>query len=163
MHTTNVARVTARSALVTLLVLTAGCGRASVVDPRASPAPPTPTAAPTPAPAVVVIDPGHNGANARHTAEINRLVDAVTLRKPCDTTGTATDSGYTESAFNFDVAQRLAAVLRRSGIRVVFTRTTDDGWGPCITQRAAVGNRNRADAAVSVHADGGPRPDAGST
>src|SRR5207245_6001827 len=52
-------------------------------------------------------------------SEINRLVDAVTLRKPCDTTGTATDAGYSESAYNFDVAQRLAGLLRQAGARVV--------------------------------------------
>jgi N-acetylmuramoyl-L-alanine amidase len=104
----------------------------------------------------VVIDPGHNGGNAAHTAEINRLVDAVTLRKPCDTTGTATDAGYAETAYNFDVARRLAGLLRQAGARVVLTRTNDSGWGPCITERAAIGNRARADVAVSIHADGGP-------
>jgi N-acetylmuramoyl-L-alanine amidase len=104
----------------------------------------------------IIIDPGHNGANAAHSREINRLVDAVTLRKPCDSTGTATDSGYSESAFNLDVAQRLAAILRASGYRVVLTRTNDTGWGPCITERAAIGNLNHAVAAISIHADGGP-------
>ena len=32
----------------------------------------------------------------------------------------------------------------------------NDGWGPCITERAAIGNRAHADAAISIHADGGP-------
>ena len=36
------------------------------------------------------------------------------------------------------------------------TRTTNSGWGPCITERAAIGNRAHADAAISIHADGGP-------
>ena len=103
-----------------------------------------------------MIDPGHNGGNAAHARDINRLVDAVTLHKPCDTTGTATDAGYTESAFNLDVARRIAAVLRAQGVRVVLVRTTDTGWGPCITERAAIGNRAHADAALSIHADGGP-------
>jgi N-acetylmuramoyl-L-alanine amidase len=39
---------------------------------------------------------------------------------------------------------------------VVLTRTTNDGVGPCIDERAAVGNRAEADAAISIHADGGP-------
>jgi N-acetylmuramoyl-L-alanine amidase len=104
----------------------------------------------------VLIDPGHDGGNATHPSEVDRLVDAVTLRKPCDTTGTATDSGYAESAFNLDVALRLAAILRARGVHVVMTRTTDAGWGPCITERAAAGNRIHADAAISIHADGGP-------
>ena len=104
----------------------------------------------------VAVDPGHNGGNYLHTAEINRLVDAGTLRKACDTTGTATDDGYTEAAYNLDVALRLARILRADGARVVLTRTTNTGWGPCITERAAIGNRARADAAISIHADGGP-------
>jgi N-acetylmuramoyl-L-alanine amidase len=104
----------------------------------------------------IAIDPGHNGRNWAHPAEINRLVDAGTLRKACDTTGTATRSGYTESAFTFDVALRLRRALRKAGATVVLTRPTNAGWGPCITERAAIGNRARADAAVSIHADGGP-------
>jgi N-acetylmuramoyl-L-alanine amidase len=116
---------------------------------------PSPGAAPL-AGKIVVVDPGHNGANHRHPSEIGRLVDAGTLRKPCDTTGTATDGGYAEAAYNLDVALRLARILRAGGARVVLTRTTDTGWGPCITERAAIGNRAHADAAISVHADGGP-------
>ena len=104
----------------------------------------------------IAVDPGHNGRNWAHPAEINRLVDAGTLHKACDTTGTSTASGYTEPAFTFDVALRLRALLRAAGARVVLTRTSNDGWGPCITERAAIGNRVSADAAISIHADGGP-------
>lgn len=105
----------------------------------------------------VVLDPGHNPGNFAHPAEIARLVDAGTLRKPCDTTGTAAASGYTEAAFTWDVSRRAAAILRRWGAHVVLTRgASSPAWGPCITKRAAIGNRARADAAVSVHADGGP-------
>jgi N-acetylmuramoyl-L-alanine amidase len=105
---------------------------------------------------VIVIDPGHNGQNYAHSIEINRLVSAGTIRKACDTTGTETNDGYTEAAYTFDVSLRLAALLRRGGARVILTRKTNDGWGPCITERAAIGNRAHADAAVSIHADGGP-------
>jgi len=104
----------------------------------------------------IAVDPGHNGRNWAHPEKINRLVDAGTLRKACDTTGTATASGYTEPAFTFDVAVRLRRILRRAGAKVVLTRASNSGWGPCITERAAIGNRARADAAVSIHADGGP-------
>lgn len=106
--------------------------------------------------ATIVVDPGHNGRNWAHPEQVNRLVDAGTLRKACDTTGTSTASGYAEPAYTFDVARRLARILRASGATVVLTRATNAGWGPCITERAAIGNRARADAAVSVHADGGP-------
>ena len=83
-------------------------------------------------------------------------MDAGTLRKACDTTGTATASGYAEPAFTWDVAVRLRRLLRASGATVVLTRSSNAGWGPCITERAAIGNRAGADAAVSIHADGGP-------
>ena len=106
--------------------------------------------------ATIAVDPGHNGRNWAHPEEINRLVDAGTLRKACDTTGTATASGYAEPAFTWDVAVRLRRMLRASGATVVLTRSSNAGWGPCITERAAIGNRAEADAAVSIHADGGP-------
>jgi N-acetylmuramoyl-L-alanine amidase len=107
---------------------------------------------------VVAIDPGHTGANGSHTTEINRLVPAGGFRKACDTTGTETNGTppYTEATFNFDVAQRLAADLRHQGVTVVMTRSSNDGWGPCVDQRAAIGNQAHADAAISIHADGGP-------
>lgn len=104
----------------------------------------------------IVVDPGHDGANGAHPEAINRLVDIGNARKECDTTGTATDAGYRESAYTFDVARRLQAVLEARGATVVLTRTSDDGVGPCIDERARIGNQARADAAISIHADGGP-------
>ena len=79
-----------------------------------------------------------------------------TQTRACDTTGTATDDGYSEAAYTLDVALRLRAVLQAVGANVVMTRTTNDGWGPCIDQRAAIGNNAHAAAAISIHADGGP-------
>lgn len=117
---------------------------------------PAPAGLPALAGKTITIDPGHNGRNWAHPAEINRLVDAGTLHKACDTTGTSTASGYAEPAFTFDVALRLRAILRAAGAHVVLTRTSNAGWGPCITERAAIGNRAQADAAISIHADGGP-------
>jgi N-acetylmuramoyl-L-alanine amidase len=109
--------------------------------------------------ATVHVDAGHNGANGAHAAQINRSVPAGRggYRKACDTTGAQTNDGrLTESAFNLDVARRLARRLRRLGARVVMTRTANDGVGPCVNERAAIGNRARADLALSIHADGGP-------
>ncbi len=105
---------------------------------------------------VVVIDPGHNGGNGADPAYINMPVFNGRAEEACDTTGAATDSGYTEAQFNFNVAQYLAADLRAQGATVVLTRDTNTGVGPCVTQRAAIGNDAHADAAVSIHADGGP-------
>ncbi|MFI8187765.1 N-acetylmuramoyl-L-alanine amidase [Streptomyces sp. NPDC085946] len=103
---------------------------------------------------VVVIDPGHNPGNAAHTAEIGRTVDIGTHRKECDTTGTATDAGYAEAEFTLDVAHRLRALLRAQGATVRLTQDGDRPWGPCVDERARIGNEARADAAVSIHADG---------
>ncbi|MBO3747985.1 N-acetylmuramoyl-L-alanine amidase [Streptosporangiaceae bacterium NEAU-GS5] len=110
---------------------------------------------------IVVLDPGHNGGNASHPKEINRLVDIVTGRKPCNTTGTATDSGYSEHAFNWDVAIRLQKVLKKEGATVVLTRLNDQGVGPCIDARAAIGTKAKADAVLSIHADGAGPSDHG--
>jgi N-acetylmuramoyl-L-alanine amidase len=37
---------------------------------------------------------------------------------------------------------------------VKLTQNGDRPWGPCVTERAQIGNKAHADAAVSVHADG---------
>ncbi|HEX4625464.1 MAG TPA: N-acetylmuramoyl-L-alanine amidase [Solirubrobacteraceae bacterium] len=106
---------------------------------------------------VVAIDPGHNGGNASHPAQINRLVNIGNGRKACDTAGAETADGYTEAAYNLDVGLRLGRVLRAMGATVVMTRTTNTGVGPCINDRAEIGNAAHADAAISIHADGGPK------
>ncbi|MFD4526853.1 N-acetylmuramoyl-L-alanine amidase [Streptomyces sp. NPDC058470] len=103
---------------------------------------------------VVVIDPGHNPGNFQHTAEISRKVDIGTNSKECDTTGTATNAGYAEAQFTLDVARRLRTILQQQGATVKFTQNGDRSWGPCIDERAAIGNEAHADAAVSIHADG---------
>ncbi|MFG2559784.1 N-acetylmuramoyl-L-alanine amidase [Streptomyces sp. NPDC048496] len=102
----------------------------------------------------VVIDPGHNPRNHEHTREIGRQVDIGTTHKECDTTGTSTDSGYAEAEFTLDVSHRLRALLRAQGAEVVLTYDNDRPYGPCIDERARIGNDARADAVVSVHADG---------
>lgn len=105
---------------------------------------------------VVVLDPGHNGANGEHPEIINAPVDAGGFEKACNTTGTATADGYTESAFNFAVAQELRDRLTAAGIQVVMTRTDDTGVGPCVDERGQTAARAGAAALVSIHADGAP-------
>ncbi|MCY0939191.1 N-acetylmuramoyl-L-alanine amidase [Streptomyces sp. H34-S4] len=104
----------------------------------------------------VVIDPGHNTGNFKHTTEINRQVDIGTNRKECDTTGTTTNSGYMEAEFSMDVSRRLRAVLEAQGLKVVLSHEAgkERPFGPCIDERARIGNEAAADAVVSVHADG---------
>lgn len=103
---------------------------------------------------VVVIDPGHNSGNFRHTAEINRPVNIGTNSKECDTTGTSTNHGYTEAQFTLDVAHRLRTLLEGQGATVTLTHDGDRPWGPCVDERARIGNNAHADAVVSIHADG---------
>ncbi|MEV5881383.1 N-acetylmuramoyl-L-alanine amidase [Streptomyces sp. NPDC052020] len=110
---------------------------------------------------VVVVDPGHNPGNVRYPDEINRAVDVGTHHKECDTTGTSTDAGYSEAAFTLDVAHRLRDLLARQGATVRLTQDGDRPYGPCVDERARIGNEARADAAVSIHADGSAAGDRG--
>ncbi|MEM6106258.1 Rv3717 family N-acetylmuramoyl-L-alanine amidase [Mycobacterium sp. 050272] len=116
-----------------------------------------PTATATPsniAGMVVFIDPGHNGAN---DASIGRQV--TTGRggtKDCQTSGTATNSGYQEHTFTWDTALRVRAALTALGVRTALSRGNDNALGPCIDERANVANSLRPNAILSIHADGGP-------
>jgi N-acetylmuramoyl-L-alanine amidase len=137
--------------------------------PAAQAAPPAAQAAPHGGPArypptakgildgkVIVVDPGHNGGNAGAPAVIGKLIWNGRETEACDTAGAQTASGYPEALFNWNVARHLMADLRAAGATVVLTRTTNTGVGPCVTERAAIGNNAHANAAVSIHADGGP-------
>ena len=113
----------------------------------------TATASPV-AGATVFLDPGHNGAN---DGSISRQVpNGRGGTKECQTTGTATDDGYPEHSFNWDVVLRIRDQLDRLGVRTALSRGTDNAVGPCVDQRAAMANALRPDAIVSIHADGGP-------
>jgi len=135
-----------------LALLAAGC-RTDAVSVTAPPA----GAGSPPHRPVVVIDPGHNGGNIGHLDQVTRLVDAGHgIRKPCNEIGAQTASGYAEHAFTWDVAVRLRSLLATRGVDVRLTRSSDRGVGPCVDVRGRFGNVVRADAVVSVHADGGP-------
>jgi N-acetylmuramoyl-L-alanine amidase len=105
---------------------------------------------------VVVLDPGHQLGNHNYPAEIDRLVPAGGFRKPCNTTGTATDAGYPEATFAWKVALRLRDRLQALGATVVLTRhsNSERRWGPCVDVRGRAGNRIPADLKVSIHGDG---------
>jgi N-acetylmuramoyl-L-alanine amidase len=132
-------------------------GKRPGASPSASPSPSGSASAPAAGPLkgrVVVIDPGHNPGNFRHPSVINRQVDIGTGRKECDTTGTSTNDGYTEAKFTLDVAHRMRTLLERQGATVKLTQDADRPYGPCVDERARIGNTARADAVVSIHADG---------
>ena len=98
--------------------------------------------------------------NHNFPAEINRLVPAGGFSKPCNTTGTATDGGYAEATFAWNVTMKLKAKLEKSGATVVLTRTSnrEDRWGPCVDYRGRAGNTlgsgGNADLKLSIHGDG---------
>ncbi len=72
----------------------------------------------------VVIDPGHQLGNHNFPDRINRPVPAGGFTKPCNTTGTATDGGYPEATFVWEVSRLVAARLRELGWSTV--KTVDD-------------------------------------
>jgi len=164
-------------ALPAAVALVCGCSAGLSAPQAASQSPSTPrasaTASPTPSASggpelfrptrtgilrgkVVAVDPGHNGGNFDAAAAIGKLIWNGRESETCDTTGTETDGGYTEAQFNWDVALFLTADLRAEGATVALTRTSNTGVGPCVTERAAIGNEVHANAAISIHADGGP-------
>jgi N-acetylmuramoyl-L-alanine amidase len=104
----------------------------------------------------VVIDPGHQLGNHNFPAKIGRLVPAGGFQKPCNTTGTATDGGYPEATFTWQVSRLLRQRLVALGASVVMTRHSNrqDRWGPCVDVRGRDGNRVHADLKISVHGDG---------
>jgi N-acetylmuramoyl-L-alanine amidase len=163
--------------LVALLCSCAGPGSAPAAAPApgpASPAAPAPPQAPAPAAvpapaaaarpgtfalppgATVVVDPGHNGRNGPGSGIDRPVPDGRGGTKPCNTTGASTADGYPEHAFTWAVSRLLTDRLRARGYRVVLTRDSDDGVGPCVDVRGAAGARAGAAAVISVHADGGP-------
>lgn len=158
------------SAFPAVVLMSAGCA-SGVSGPAPAPtdtttaaietATPVSSAVPESPPRTVVLDPGHNGGNAAHPAQITAPVpDGRGGTKACNTTGTAADSGYPEHAFTWDVSLRVRDALTAHGVRVILTRDDDTGVGPCVDRRAAIGNDAAADAVVSIHADGHPGADA---
>ncbi len=81
--------------------------------------------------------------------------------KACNTTGTATNAGYPEHAYTWDVALRTRSILQAQGVRVLLTRSSDTGVGPCVNERAAMQSRAGVAAAVAIHGDGAPAGDHG--
>jgi N-acetylmuramoyl-L-alanine amidase len=104
----------------------------------------------------IVIDPGHQLGNHNFPAQVNRQVPAGGFTKPCNTTGTATNGGYPEATFAWQVSRLVARRLRALGATVRLTRHSNrqDRWGPCVDVRGRAGNRLGADLKLSIHADG---------
>ena len=107
---------------------------------------------------VIALDPGHQLGNSHHLAQIRRTVDAGGLSKPCNTSGTETNSGFPESAFTMSVANHLRDRLVAQGATVHLTRLRESTnlWGPCVNVRGQYSGKVHSDVLVSIHADGTP-------
>ena len=109
---------------------------------------------------VIVVDPGHQlgNSNPKFRAQLAQTIFNGAIRKACNTTGTATNAGYPESTFAWQVGTRLRDLLTKAGATVVMTRNSNsrNAWGPCVWDRAQVANDAKADAMVSIHGDGAP-------
>jgi N-acetylmuramoyl-L-alanine amidase len=112
---------------------------------------------------IVGIDPGHNGLNYTDPAFLSKQIWNGREWEDCDTTGTQTAGGYTEARFTFNVATYLAADLRKDGARVVLTRPSNRGIGPCVDRRARILDRAHANISIDIHADYGPASGRGFT
>lgn len=136
---------------------------ASSVTPNAtgkvSPSPTLPSASPsTPSPEpkkilagkTIVIDPGHS--NGQHLT--NKVPDGRGESKACNTSGTATNSGYPEHTANWEVALILQAELQEKGATVHLTKKDDHADKVCVDRRGQIPNEKHADAFLSIHANG---------
>ena len=80
---------------------------------------------------VVVIDPGHGGRDPGMTGPIGG------------------SPWFVEKEVVLEVAKKLAAILRREGVEVVMTRTTDTLIA--LADRGHIANRSRGDVFISLH------------
>ena len=107
---------------------------------------------------VILLDPGHQlgNSNPKFRKQMAQKKFNGTTVKGCNTTGTATNKGFPEATFTWRVAKRLKPILEAQGARVELTRTSNsyDAWGPCVWNRAKQANALKADAMLSIHADG---------
>lgn len=104
---------------------------------------------------IVFLDPGHSGT-ADPAATGRQVPNGRGGTKNCQTSGTATDSGYPEHSFTWDTTLRIRQALSAMGVRTAMSRGDDAGPGPCVDARAAMANKLHPNAIVSIHADGGP-------
>ena len=141
------------ASLVVLVATLSMAGPATATRPRpdARPAAELPLAG-----RIVVLDPGHQLGNHNFPGRINRLVPAGGFRKPCNTTGTATDRGYAEATFVWEVSRIVQRRLEALGARVVLTRhdNSQRSGGRASTCAVAPATSVGADLKLSIHADG---------
>lgn len=103
----------------------------------------------------IVIDPGHTGGWSKKWG-YHKVPNGRGGTKACNSSGTATNRGYSEHAYNFAQAQALATALRAQGATVLLTRSDDRTASNklCVNHRADLLNNTPADLMISLHADG---------
>ena len=86
---------------------------------------------------IVFLDPGHSGAG--DPAALGRQVpNGRGGTKNCQTSGTATNTGYPEHSFAWDTTLRIRQALNSAGVRTAMSRGDDNGPAPCVDARAAM-------------------------
>lgn len=114
---------------------------------------------------LILLDPGHQlgNSNPKFARQMAQTFFNGSIRKGCNTTGTATNAGLPEATFTWRVAKQLKPLLEAAGATVRMTRTSNsyDAWGPCVWDRAKMANRIGADVMLSIHADGASARSAG--
>ena len=105
---------------------------------------------------VIALDPGHQLGNHNFPRQTNALVPAGGFTKPCNTSGTSTNSGVPEATVNFRLSRAVKRRLEALGATVEMTRNVNSEgyWGPCVNVRGEFGKRVGARLMVSLHADG---------
>ena len=106
--------------------------------------------------ATVVIDPGHDLRANSATEPIGPGSSTMKIKDGGGTHGVV--SGLREADLNLRVALRLRALLERTGMRVVMTRTRTAGASIGNIARARIANREGAALFLRIHADGSTDP-----
>jgi N-acetylmuramoyl-L-alanine amidase len=138
-----------------LVILAAAAGLAVAVSSPASSAPAT--QGPLDG-MVIALDPGHQlgNSNPSHFDELAVTHFNGHETKNCNTSGTATNAGYPEATFNWNVTRLVKDQLESLGADVRMTRHSNSmrKWGPCVDERGRFGAKVGADLMLSIHGDG---------
>nr|WP_246869633.1 N-acetylmuramoyl-L-alanine amidase [Priestia megaterium] len=100
---------------------------------------------------LVVIDPGHQNRANTAPEPIGPSAKETKMKVTGGTSGVAT--GKPEYKLTLEASLILGQLLESRGIKVIFTRTTND-VNISNRERAEVANQNTADLFIRIHADG---------
>jgi N-acetylmuramoyl-L-alanine amidase len=104
---------------------------------------------------VVVIDPGHQAHSDLGREPVGPGSGIRKAKSTGGATGIATHVAEYEIALQ--ISNNLASRLRKAGIKVVMTRTTND-VNLSNAERATLANRSKADLFVRIHGNASPEP-----